>query len=134
MDVREITVSTRLDPEIKRKLAEKALSDGLDICGCLRKLVYQYLGLEFPDLLEKERKWRLLEFGLQIGDYKMKSCVYNINGICEFWYWREEDLPKDIPVKFVMSGGGLVGKHYHSEALRERCVFCYGYEEKNSLK
>ena len=46
-------MSTRVDPEIKRKFFEKAVSEGMEGSTLLKKLVYSYLKLEseFSDLV-----------------------------------------------------------------------------------
>jgi len=127
VDMTEITVSTRLEPEIRAKLIDKALSDGLDICKCLKMLVYGYLGLKTDSPLGENQR---LDFGLQIGDYKKKNCKHNVKGVCEYWSWKKEDIPENPPVKFVEYEGIFGEKRFNSEAIRERCAFCYAYERR----
>jgi hypothetical protein len=129
--MKEKTVSCRLELEIKKKLEEKAFSEGLSINSCIKGLIYEYLGLEPLEKLNIRRKLLLLDFGLQIGDYKKKQCKHNESGICTIWHWEEPK--KNISVKFVKEQT-ISGKTiFHSEAIHERCAFCHNFEKKPKM-
>lgn len=49
------TVSTRLDSEIKSRFHDKAKSQGLTSSDCLRRLIYSFLEVGFPEMPDLRR-------------------------------------------------------------------------------
>ena len=98
------------------------------INSCIKHLIYEYLCLEPRENLEIRKKWALIDFGLKIGNNSRKKCKYNKDGICVLWYW--ESPPKVDGIKFFEYEGLFGNKVFHSQVVREICVFCDSYTEK----